>query len=152
MQLDQFSKKILRILQEDGRITVQDLAVQAGLSTSPCWRRLKELEESGIIRRYAALLDRRRLGLNLCMIVQVTLLRHAEGTVESFETRILECPEVVECYETTGDADYVLKVFVPDIDAFNAFLHDSLLKLPGIAQVRSSVALKEIKYDTALPL
>ena len=150
MHLDDASKKILRVLQEDGRITVQDLAERVGLSTSPCWRRLKDLEASGLIKGYAALLDRREIGLDLCVIVQVTLARHEEGVVDAFEQRIRQCEEVVECYEMTGDADYILKILTSDIEAFNHFLHNMLLKIPGVAQLRSSVALKEIKYKTAL--
>jgi Lrp/AsnC family transcriptional regulator len=152
MELDAASKKILDVLQQDGRITVQDLAERVGLSTSPCWRRLKELEASGLIRGYAALLDRQKTGLDLCVVVQVTLARHEEGAVEAFEAEIRDCREVVECYEMTGDADYIMKVLTPDIEAFNQFLHQKLLKIPGVSQLRSSVALKEIKYETALPL
>lgn len=152
VQLDKFSKNILHILQQEGRITVQELAEKVGLSTSPCWRRLRELEAAGLIKGYAALLDRHALGLDLCMIVQVTLARHEEGVVDAFEERILACKEVVECYEMTGDADYWLKIILPSIEAYNHFLHETLLKIPGVSQLRSSVALKEIKYETALPL
>lgn len=152
MKLDAASQKILDVLQQDGRVTIQDLAERVGLSTSPCWRRLKELEASGLIRGYAALLDRRKTGLDLCVIVQVTLARHEEGVVDAFEAEIRTCREVVECYEMTGDADYILKILMPDIEAFNQFLHTKLLKIPGVSQLRSSVALKEIKYETALPL
>ena len=150
--LDKYSKKILRELQLDSRRSVQELSSRVGLSGTPCWRRAKEMEEAGLIRRYTVLLDREKLGLHVCCLVQVNLQRHVQGAIQEFERAIGECPEVVECLSATGEADYLLKVIVPDIKAFDAFLNQALFTLPGVANVRTSVVLREVKYETALPV
>jgi Lrp/AsnC family leucine-responsive transcriptional regulator len=150
--LDPASVKILGELQKNGRISSNELAEKIGLSASPCWRRQKELEENGYIVRYTALLDRRKLGLAVVCLLHISLVRHAEGVVEQFEDAMRLRPEVVECYETTGSSDYMVKVVVADMDAYHDFLHNVLVKLNGISQVNTSVALREVKYDTALPL
>ncbi|WP_137173742.1 Lrp/AsnC family transcriptional regulator [Massilia sp. HP4] len=150
--LDPASLKILAELQKNGRVSSNELAEKIGMSASPCWRRQKELEENGYIVRYAALLDRRKLGLAVVCLLHITLLRHAEGVVEQFEEAMRLRPEVVECYETTGSSDYMVKVVVADMDAYHDFLHNVLVKLNGVAQVNTSVALREVKYDTNLPL
>jgi len=152
MLIDKTSRKILRELQRDGRITVQDLAERVGLSSSPCWRRVKELEKAQVIRRYTVEIDRQRVGLATCMWLHISITRHTEGAVEAFEKAMLARPEVVELYETTGDADYLVKVLVPDIPAYDSFLRDFVFKLPGLAQVRTHVSLRELKCETALPL
>lgn len=151
-ELDGYSKKLLRELQLDSRRSMQDLSARVGLSGTPCWRRVREMEESGLIRRYTVLLDREKLGLHVCCLVSVNLQRHVKGAIEEFETAIAECPEVVECFSATGAADYVLKVVAPDIKAFDAFLNQALFTLPGVANVRTSVVLRELKYETALPV
>ena len=150
--LDPASVKILGELQKNGRISSNELAEKIGMSASPCWRRQKELEENGYIVRYTALLDRRKLGLAVVCLLHISLVRHAEGVVEQFEEAMRLRPEVVECYETTGSSDYMVKVVVADMDAYHDFLHNVLVKLNGISQVNTSVALREVKYDTALPL
>jgi DNA-binding Lrp family transcriptional regulator len=150
--LDRFSRAILQELQINARHSIQELADRVGLSSTPCWRRVKELEESGVIRRYAALVDREKVGLQTCVLAHVTLARNAEGVVDQFEAAMQACPEVVECYGTTGDVDYVIKVMVPDIKAYDAFLHGTIFKIPGVANIRSSMVLREVKYETALPL
>ena len=150
--LDPASVKILGELQKNGRISSNELAEKIGMSASPCWRRQKELEENGYIVRYTALLDRRKLGLAVVCLLHISLVRHAEGVVEQFEEAMRLRPEVVECYETTGTSDYMVKVVVADMDAYHDFLHNVLVKLNGISQVNTSVALREVKYDTALPL
>lgn len=150
--LDAASLKILGELQKNGRVSSNELAERIGMSASPCWRRQKDLEESGYIVRYTALLDRRKLGLSVVCLLHITLLRHAEGVVEQFEEAMRLRPEVVECYETTGSSDYMVKVVVADMDAYHDFLHNVLVKLNGVAQVNTSVALREVKYDTNLPL
>jgi DNA-binding Lrp family transcriptional regulator len=152
MVIDRLERKILHELQRDGRITTQELAERVGLSTSPCWRRVKDLEAAGVIKRYTAVVDRFRVGLPSCMWLQVNLTRHQEGVVEGFEKAIAARSEVVECYELTGDADYLLKVLTPDIEAYNAFLHGFLFKLPGVAHAKTSVSLREVKYETTVPL
>ncbi|WP_409266632.1 Lrp/AsnC family transcriptional regulator [Massilia sp. BHUDP2] len=150
--LDAASMRILRELQQDGRLSVNELAERVGMSASPCWRRQKELEEHGYIRRYAALLDRRKLDLGLVCMLHVSLTRHEAGVVEAFEAQMRACREVMECYEMTGTSDYIVKVMVANMDAYHDLLHNVLLKLPGVSQLNTSVALREVKYETALPL
>jgi DNA-binding Lrp family transcriptional regulator len=150
--LDAPSVKILELLQENSEVSTAELAEQVGLSQTPCWRRQKELEQDGYIQRYAAIVDRRKVGLMVCCHAHVTLNRHAAGVVEEFENAIQLRNEVVECYETTGNSDYMIKVIVPDMEAYQAFLHDVLFKLKGVNQVNTAVALREVKYTTALPV
>ncbi len=149
---DRANLRILSELQKDSRLSVQELARRAGVSATPCWRRLKDIERAGWIRRYTVVLDREALGLKACLLAQVTLQRHAETTVEEFERAVLAHPEVIECYSTTGDADYILKIVVPDMKAYDVFLHKRIFSIPGVANVRTAVVLREVKYDTLLPL
>jgi DNA-binding Lrp family transcriptional regulator len=149
--LDNNAIKILRELQKNCRISTADLAEKLGMSTTPCWRRQKELEVKGYIKRYAAIVDRRKVGLTVCCYANISLSRHAEGVVENFENAMKMRPEVVDCYETTGSSDYLVKIVVSDMDAYHDFVHNVLFKLDGIAQVSTSVTLREVKSDTALP-
>lgn len=149
---DTHARRMLDLLQYDGRKTVQALADEVGLSSAPCWRRLRELEESGVIRRYVALVDRAKVGLDGCMFTQVSLERHSEAVVEAFERAVQATPEILECWVTTGDSDYMLKIVVPDALAFDRFLHRFMLKLQGIRQMKTSVALREVKNETRLDL
>ncbi|HSV80507.1 MAG TPA: Lrp/AsnC family transcriptional regulator [Ramlibacter sp.] len=151
-QLDRQDLLLLGELQRDARQTVQQLAAAAGLSSTPCWKRVKEMEASGIIRGYTALVDREKVGLALCVLAEVNLTRHNEDDVRRFEAAVAESPQIVSCYATTGQADYVLKVLVPDIKSYESFLHETAFKLPGVTHVRSSVVLKEVKAETRLPL
>ncbi|MBN7795283.1 Lrp/AsnC family transcriptional regulator [Parahaliea mediterranea] len=150
--MDRTDIRILERLQRDGRISNQALAEELGISPAACWRRVRGLEEAGVVDRYAALLNRRRLGLNLCAFVHVTLARHVQESKIPFEEAVLERPEVLECFATTGDADFILQVVTADIASFDAFLEEFLFSLPQISQVRSNIALRELKRDTALPL
>ena len=150
--LDRHDIALLSELQRDSRQTVQQLADAAGLSSTPCWKRVKELESSGIIRGYTALVDREKVGLALAVLAEVNLTRHNEDDVRKFERAVAECPQIVSCYATTGQADYVMKVLVPDIKSYESFLHETAFKLPGVTHVRSSVVLKEVKAETRLPL
>lgn len=152
MPLDRYELNILSVLQRDGRITNQTLAEQVGLSAAPCWRRLKALEERGVIRRYAAILEPKKVGIGFCVFAHVTITRHSEGVVEEFEQAVLERPEILECYSTMGGADYLLKILVADVAAYDGFLHECLFVLPGVSKVESFASLREIKYDTALPV
>lgn len=152
MMLDVVDHKILAHLQANGRLTSQQLAEDIGMSSSACWRRVKSLEESGIIRGYAALVDRRKAGFSISAIVHVVLARHETMDVEPFEERIMRQPEVLECFATSGEADYHLRVVARDIDAYHQFLNSVMFKLPGVAHVRSNIVLKEIKTEVALPL
>ena len=150
--LDRHDVLLLAELQRDSRQTVQQLAAAVGLSSTPCWKRVKELEAEGIIRGYTALVDREKVGLALCVLAEVNLTRHNEDDVRRFEQAVAAEPAIVGCYATTGQADYVIKVLVPDIKRYESFLHETMFKLPGVTHVRSSVVLKEVKSETRLPL
>ncbi len=149
---DRHESLILMELQENSRLTNQELAQRVGLSPSPCWRRVRQLEEAGVIRRYATLLDPRKVGVGESVFCNVTLERHAEGVVDRFEAEVLRHPEILECYAMTGEADYLLRVVVPEVSAYDRFLQDFIFRLPGVAHVKSHFALREVKYETALPL
>ncbi|HYF16863.1 MAG TPA: Lrp/AsnC family transcriptional regulator [Ramlibacter sp.] len=151
-ELDRHDVLLLAELQRDARQTVQQLAQAVGLSSTPCWKRVKEMEGAGIIRGYAALVDREKVGLSLCVLAEVNLTRHHEDDVRKFEQAVAAEPRIVSCYATTGQADYVVKVLVPDIKQYESFLHEVAFKLPGVTHVRSSVVLKEVKAETRLPL
>lgn len=151
-QLDRQDIVLLTELQRDSRQTVQQLAERVSLSSTPCWKRIKEMEAAGVIRGYTALVDREKVGLALCVIAEVNLSRHTEDEVTRFEQAIAGCPQIVGCYSTTGQADYVIKVLAPDIKSYERFLHETVFKLPGVTHVRSSVVLKEIKSDSRLPI
>jgi len=144
--------RILSELQRNGRLTNQELAERVGLSPSPCWRRVRNLEEAGYIRRYAALLDPEKVGVAESVFCHVTLERHSEGAVERFESEVMRHPEILECYAMTGEADYLLRVVVGEVRSYDRFLQEFIFRLPGVAHVKSHFALREIKYDTALPL
>ncbi|HVZ46010.1 MAG TPA: Lrp/AsnC family transcriptional regulator [Ramlibacter sp.] len=150
--LDRHDLVLLAELQRDSRQTVGQLAEAAGLSSTPCWKRVKEMEASGVIRGYTALVDREKVGLALCVLAEVNLTRHNEDDVLRFQQQVLAVPQIVSCYATTGQADYVVKVLVNDIKSYESFLHDVLFRLPGVTHVRSSVVLKEIKSETRLPI
>jgi Lrp/AsnC family transcriptional regulator, leucine-responsive regulatory protein len=152
MDLTEADRRILRLLQRDARISNQDLAEQVGLSASACWRRVKALEDAGIIAGYPAILHPEKAGLGFSAIVHVTLARHEATPVTSFIARIRERPEVVACFATTGEADYHLRVVCRDKDAYNDFLDEFLFKLPAVAHVRTNLILKSIKLQSELPL
>lgn len=144
-------RKLLRELQRDSRRSNQQLADDLGMSAAACWRRVRALEESGVIARYAAVVDRQKAGFMTSAILQVTLDRHDEKFVAEFVDRVRRRPEVLECFATTGDTDYHLRVVVSDMTAYNRFLDEFMFRIPGIRHVRTNVILKEIKYDIALP-
>ena len=144
-------RSILAEIQQDSRLTMQELADRVGMSSSAVWRRVKSLEEDGVIDRYAVLVNSRKAGFGLASMVQVSLARHEQTHVEHFVREVLQHPEVLECFATSGEADFHLRVVVEDIDAYNVFLDEFIFKLPGVSQVRSNIVLKEIKADTALP-
>ncbi len=150
--LDRMSVRILDALQEDGRMSVQALSERVGLSPAPCWRRVRALEESGVISRYTAVVDPARVGLSACMLTQISLDRHNEAAVESFEQAVQEFPEILECFVVTGDADYLLKIVVRDNAAFEALLQKFLARVKWVRQARTSVALRQVKSVTRVPL
>ena len=151
-ELDVVDRRILAVLQENARISNVDLAEQVGMSPSPCWRRVKTLEDSGVIAKHVSLVDPAAVGLPVSVFVQVTLERQIETALETFEQTVLARPEVMECYLMTGDSDYLLRVVVADLSAYERFLMDHLTRLNGVASIKSSFALKQVKYRTALPL
>lgn len=150
--LDATDRRILGILQADGRLSNQEIAERAKVSPAACWRRIRALEAAGVIRGYRAELDPGALGLGLCVFVHVTLARHAAGNVARFEEAVRGHPEVLECHATTGDADFLLKVVAADIRGYDRFLEDFLFALAGIAQVRSAITLREVKQTGVLPI
>ena len=152
IQLDEIDVKILRRLQEQARISNVELADQVGLSPAPCLRRVRALEEAGVVRRYVTLVNPAAVNLNVTVFVQITLDLQVEGRLEIFEQAVMRRPEVLECYLMTGDADYLLRVVVPDVSAYERFLRDSLTRIESAAGIKSSFALKQVKYSTALPL
>jgi Lrp/AsnC family leucine-responsive transcriptional regulator len=152
MELDAIDWKILGLLQADARISNVDLAGKVGLSPSPCLNRVRALEKSGYISRYVTLLDPLAVGLKVSVFIQVTLEKQIEAALETFERAISDRPEVMECYLMTGDADYLLRVAVPDLQALEHFILRFLSRVPGVGNIKSSFALKQVKYQTALPL
>ncbi|MGC2777624.1 MAG: Lrp/AsnC family transcriptional regulator [Bradyrhizobium sp.] len=152
IDMDPIDIRILDELQKDGRLTNVELSERVGLSPSPCLARVRALEESGLIAQYVALLDPQELGAVVSVFVQVTLERQVENMLEVFEAAISRFPEVMECYLMTGDSDYLLRVVVSDTVAFQHFIVDKLVKTPGVANIRSSFALKQVKYKTAYPI
>ncbi len=150
--LDRASLALLAELQRDARQTVAQLAEAVGLSATPCWKRIKAMEEAGVIRGYSALVDREKVGLGLAVVAEINLQQHSEEGVRQFEAAVLATPAIVRCLSTTGQADYLLTVLVPDIRRYEAFLHATLFRLPGVAHVRSSIVLKEVKAEVRLPV
>ena len=150
--LDAIDRKILARLQEDARIANVELSEAVGLSPAPCLRRVRALEEQGVIRKHVTLLDPSAVGLPVSVFVNVSLERQVEKALQRFESAILTRPEVMECYLMTGDADYLLRVVCADLVAYERFLLDHLTQIPGVASIRSSFALKQVKYSTALPV
>ncbi len=152
LALDRTDLKILHLLQNDARISNTDLADRVGLSPSPCLRRVRALEESGVIRRYAGIVDPRRVGLPISVFVNVSLRSQERSALEDFEQQIQHYPEVMECYLMTGGFDYMLRVVVPDLDHYQRFLADKLTRIRSVANIQSSMTLKQVVYQTALPL
>ena len=140
------------MIQEDARISNADLAARVGLSPSPCWRRVRALEERGVIRSYVTLTSPKALGLSVNVFVNITLDKQVEDNLERFERAVLARPEVMEAYLMTGDFDYLLRVVVPDIEGYQRFVLEHLTRIAGVASIKSSFALKQVQYKTALPL
>lgn len=151
-QLDQIDRRILRQLQDNARLSSTELAAEVGISASPCWRRVRALEEAGVIARYVTLLNPEALGLSISIFTNVTLDKQIEPALEAFQKAVRKRPEVMECYLMTGDFDYLLRVVVADLGAYERFLLDHLTRIPGVASIKSSFALKQVKYTTALPI
>lgn len=150
MELDRYDRQILTVLQTDGRISNQELADRIGLSPSPCLRRVRALEEAGLIVGYRALLDAKALGLSLTALVQISMDRHTPERFATFEAAVVEIPEVMECLLITGQAaDYQLKVAVKDLDAYQELLLKRITGIPGVSGVHSSFVLRRVVDKTA---
>ncbi len=150
--LDAIDQRILAHLQANARLSNVELAAKAGLSASPCLRRVRALEEEGVIKGYAALVDQQAVGLPVSVFVMVSLEKQVERALEVFEARIRALPEVMECYLMTGDSDYLLRVVAADLFAYERFLMTQLTTFPGVSSIKSSFALKQVVYRTALPI
>ena len=149
VELDAIDRRIVAALQADGRLPIVDLAERVGLSATPCQRRVRRLEDAGVIARYAALVPPAALGLGLQALVQVTLDDHSEAVVTAFESEIRARPEVVACYAVTGDMDFLLHVQAPDLARFSDFAMKALLRMPGVRGTRSSFIMQAVKSDLA---
>jgi DNA-binding Lrp family transcriptional regulator len=152
MKLDAIDLKILTELQANGALSNVELAKRVHLSPSPCLARVKAMEQSGVIDRYVALVHAGALGLGLNVFISISLKEQSKGALAAFEQRIAEHDEVMECYLMTGDSDYLIRVALPDITALEKFILEQLTPIPGIEKIRSSFALKQVRYKTALPL
>ncbi len=150
--MDLIDLRILQALQVDSSLSNVELARRIHLSPSPCLARVRNLEESGVIQRYVALVNPKAVGLHLSVFISISLKQQSKQALELFEGRIIEQPEVMECYLMTGDADYLLRVVVPDIQSLERFILDQLSPIPGVDKIRSSFTLKQVRYKTALPM
>lgn len=150
--LDAIDRRILAEVQREGRVSNQDLSERVGLSPSPCLRRLRLLEERGVITGYVALVDPERVGIGVTAFVRVRLGQQGDRHLAAFEQAVQAFPEVMECYLMTGDADYQLRVIVPSLLAFEDFLRHKLTRIDGVSQVTTSFALRPIVYKTAIPV
>lgn len=152
LELDAIDRHILTLIQSDAGLSSAEIAERVGLSQAPCWRRIKRLEEAGVIRMRATLLDRKKLGLNVLVFAHVKLSGHGRETLPQFEETVRRLPEVMECYTLMGSTDYILKIVTRDVESYERFFREHLSQLPAVRETNSAIALSEIKYTTALPL
>ncbi|NKM69333.1 Lrp/AsnC family transcriptional regulator [Rhizobium laguerreae] len=152
MEFEPGDIRILKALQGDGRLTNQELAERVGMSTSPCWRRVKKLEEAGVIRGYQAVVDRRAVGLGVLAFVRVQIDTHSHDEAERFEREVDELEAVIACYSIAGEADFLLQVVAADLDSYAEFAMTVIRRLPGIKEMHTMFVLKDIKASTILPV
>lgn len=152
LRLDAIDRKILAVLQRDGRRTNNELAEAVGLSPSPCLRRVRILERMGVLKGYVALVDPNAIGLDITAFIRVALDRQEAAQLDEFEQMVARWPEVLECYLMTGEADYQLRIVARSLAEYEAFLRDKLTKAPGIAKIQSSLAFRPVVYRTELPI
>lgn len=152
IELDKLDRKILSTIQSSGKIPLQELADTCNSTSATVWRRLNLLEEKGIITGYQAVIDRRKLGYDICALVNLSFEKQVKNTVEVIEKKIMERPEVLECYATTGNSDFMLRIIAANIDDYYDFIQNFLFDLPGVSHVNSSLALKEIKQTLKVPI
>ncbi len=150
--MDYIEYKLLNSLQKNARLTNLELAKQVGLSASPCLRRVKTLEETGVITGYSAIINQNKVNLSVNVFVQVSLERQSEERLQVFEEKIMEYEEVMEAYLMTGEADYLLRIVVKDLQAYEKFLKDNLTQIQGIASIRSYFSLKQVTRKYNLPI
>ena len=151
-KLDAIDRKILALLQKDGRMSLADISAEVGLSPSPCLRRIRILEKAGVIARYVAVLDQDVVGLPVSVFVSVKLERQREEALEQFSKAVARWPEVLECYLMTGSRDFLLRIVAADLAAYERFLRDRLTRIDAVASIESSFALKQVKYTNVLPV
>jgi Lrp/AsnC family leucine-responsive transcriptional regulator len=152
ISLDEIDRKILRLLQEDGRMSLADISAKVGLSASPCLRRIRILEKANVIARYVAVLNQQTVGLAMSVFVSIRLEKQREEELTAFAKAIARWPEVLECYLMTGTRDYLLRIVVEDLAAYDRFLKQKLTRVDGIASIESSFALEQVKYTNVLPI
>lgn len=151
-EIDDIDRKIIAALQADGKVTVNELAEKVGLSASPCARRVRMLEQAGVIKGYAAIIDQKKVGLPISAFASIKLERQREDALERFSKAVARWPEVVDCYLMTGQRDYLLRIVVRDLEAYEQFLNDKLTRLDGVASIETSFALKQVKRSEVLPI
>lgn len=151
MKLDETDLKILKILQENGRLSNAELADRVALSAAPCWKRLRRLEADGFISGYQAILDRRALGYEIVAFVNISLDSHTEKTCRAFEAGVMAMPEVVACHNTTGQHDYLVQIVAKNFDTFSSFVLNRLRSLPGVKELLSTISMRELKSTSRLP-
>jgi DNA-binding Lrp family transcriptional regulator len=152
IRVDRVDTKILHALAQDGRMSWRDLAERIGLSLTPTLRRVRRLEEAGIISGYSARFDEQRLGFGITMYVMVTLERQTEETLKVFERRVADVPEIMSCYLMTGEADYILRIVVADLQSYQRFMLDVLTRIPGVSRIQSALAIKPVFQRNAPPV
>ncbi|WP_371347698.1 Lrp/AsnC family transcriptional regulator [Ancylobacter sp. IITR112] len=152
LKVDAIDRKILALLQQDAHMTMETLAGAVGLSPSPCARRVRNLEAAGVIKRYVAVVDQDKIGLPVSVFASIKLERQREDELDRFAKAIARWPEIVECYLMTGQRDYLLRIVVKDLPAYEAFLKRTLTRLDGVASIESSFALSQVKHAQALPV
>jgi Lrp/AsnC family transcriptional regulator len=150
--LDAADRRILAAMQDNPEAPIAQLALAAGLSQTPCWRRIKRLQDAGVLRRRAWLLNAAKLGLDVNVFAEVKLKQHDEETLEAFEHSMRECPQIVECFSMGGQSDYMLRVIIGSVADYERLLKKVLLHLPGVGSINSSFALATVKLTTDLPL
>lgn len=152
IELSNIDIRILQLLQENANLSTADIAEQVGLSQSPCWRRISRLEQAGIIKKRVAVLDRAKLAMEVVVFVNISLTAHGRQNLAAFEKEIRKFSEVLSCYTVTGQMDYLLKIVTKDIQHYESFIRNSLMALPMIREMHSTIAITEIKDTTQLPL
>lgn len=151
-KLDKIDLNILKLMQEDGSLSTAEIAEKVGVSQSPCWRRIQRLKNEGYIKAIVAVVDRHKLGLNMQIFAQIKMGALTEKERRQFLRAVTEMPEIQECYSLFGEMDVILKVLAPDVDWYQEFVFNTIMKQPGIKEVNSLMTLSELKYTTAVPL